>query len=123
MRRRGLGFLWASRRGVRDVAGHRWVGAQVVAVLALDDPTQDAAPFEALQNIACDGCVHDLPLALKTVDRDERDIVDLMRQSRAPVHLISALAGCGKPTLLQRIVSAHCPARASRVKPMPARSA
>ena len=54
-----------------------------------------------------EGFFEDLPPAWKIVDQQQRGILTAMAKSNAPVHVTHALAGCGKPTVLQCLVALH----------------
>ena len=47
------------------------------------------------------------PPALQIIDQEQRAILSNIAQSDAPVQIIHALAGCGKSTILQCIVSLY----------------
>ena len=48
-----------------------------------------------------DGFFAALPPALKIIDEHQQGILAAIAISSAPVHVTHALAGCGKPTVLQ----------------------
>ena len=60
-----------------------------------------------LCNIFHDGFLEDLPPALRIIDQQQRGMLAAMAVSDAPVHVIHALAGCGKPTVLQCLVALY----------------
>ena len=87
--------------------------APVVAVLKLDDLANAEPPVNVLKHFVDEGCKQDLHAALKDVNEEQRAILVCIGPSDAPVQRISALAGSGKPTLLQRLSSLHKARRAT----------
>ena len=87
--------------------------APVPAVLDVTGQASDRISRNVLRNIFYDGFFDDLPPALKIIDQQQRDILTAMAESNSPVHVIHALAGCGKSTALQCLVALFAAAHAA----------
>ena len=68
-----------------------------------------------MHNILHDGFLEDLPPALRITDQQQRGILAAMAVSDAPVHVIHALVGCGKSTVLHCIVALYAKRHARMV--------
>ena len=77
----------------------------VRAALDVTGQASDSSLRNTWRDIFYDGFFDELPPALKFIDQQQRDILTRMSVSNAPVHVIHALAGCGKSTVLQCLVA------------------
>jgi hypothetical protein len=57
-----------------------------------------------LQEVFYTNWVRDLPPSLKIIDDQQQAVLNAIGRSGAAVHVIHALAGCGKSTVLQCLV-------------------
>ena len=68
-----------------------------------------------MRKIFREGCLEESPPALRVIDQQQRGMLAAMVVSDAPVHVTHALAGCGKSTVLQRIVALYAKRHARMV--------
>ena len=70
------------------------------AALRLTGQASEGSARNALCSAIHDGVLEALPPALQIIDQQQRGILTAMAKSNAPVHVIHALAGCSKSTVL-----------------------
>ena len=79
----------------------------VRAALCVTGQPSDGSVRNAMRGAIRDGFFAALPPALTIIDKHQRGILAAIAISSAPVHVIHALAGCGKSTVLQCLVALH----------------
>ena len=81
----------------------------VRAALALSGPLYNPPPpsENTLQQVFCNGWETRLPASLQIIDEEQRAILSSICDSTSPVHVIHALAGCGKSTVIQCLVALY----------------